>query len=95
MILNTGSRTDIPAYYSDWFYERVRAGEVLVRNPYYPTLGMAHHLRCLVDDNLRKSRIFQAHPLFIDDQHGDGLGVGCKLCLLLVSLFLRLFAEKI
>lgn len=37
MILNTGSRTDIPAYYSDWFYERVRAGEVLVRNPYYPT----------------------------------------------------------
>lgn len=23
MILNTGSRTDIPAYYSDWFYERV------------------------------------------------------------------------
>jgi len=56
---------------------------------------MAHHLRCLVDDNLRKSRIFQAQSLFIDDQHGDGLGVGCKLCLLLVSLFLRLFAEKI
>lgn len=37
MILNTGSRTDIPAYYSDWFYNRIQAGYVLVRNPYYPT----------------------------------------------------------
>lgn len=36
MILNTGSRTDIPAYYSDWFYNRIREGYVLVRNPYYP-----------------------------------------------------------
>lgn len=34
MILNTGSRTDIPAFYSDWFYNRIAAGEVLVRNPY-------------------------------------------------------------
>lgn len=37
MILNTGSRTDIPAYYSDWFYNRVQEGYVLSRNPYYPT----------------------------------------------------------
>lgn len=37
MILNTGSRTDIPAYYSKWFYNRVREGFVLVRNPYYPS----------------------------------------------------------
>ena len=37
MILNTGSRTDIPAYYSDWFYNRIEAGFVLVRNPYYPS----------------------------------------------------------
>ena len=37
MILNTGSRTDIPAYYSDWFYNRIREGYVLARNPYYPT----------------------------------------------------------
>lgn len=36
MILNTGSRTDIPAFYSDWFYNRIRAGYVLSRNPYYP-----------------------------------------------------------
>ncbi len=35
MILNTGSRTDIPAFYSDWFYNRIKEGYVLVRNPYY------------------------------------------------------------
>ena len=34
MILNTGSRTDIPAFYSAWFFNRVRAGEALMRNPY-------------------------------------------------------------
>lgn len=37
MILNTGSRTDIPAYFSDWFYNRVKKGYVLVRNPYNPS----------------------------------------------------------
>lgn len=37
MTLNTGSRTDIPAYYSDWFYNRIKEGYVLSRNPYYPT----------------------------------------------------------
>ena len=36
MILNTGMRTDIPAFYSTWFYNRVREGFVMVRNPYYP-----------------------------------------------------------
>ncbi len=36
MILNTGSRTDIPAFYSDWFYNRIKEGYVLVRNPYNP-----------------------------------------------------------
>lgn len=34
MILNTGMRTDIPAFYSEWFMNRIRAGYVLVRNPY-------------------------------------------------------------
>jgi len=36
MILNTGNRTDIPAFYSKWFFQRVREGYVLVRNPYNP-----------------------------------------------------------
>lgn len=36
MIINTGQRTDIPAFYSEWFANRLRAGFVLVRNPYDP-----------------------------------------------------------
>lgn len=37
MIINTGQRTDIPAFYSKWFMNRIREGFVMVRNPYYPT----------------------------------------------------------
>ncbi len=37
MIIQTGMRTDIPAFYSDWFANRLRAGFVLVRNPYNPS----------------------------------------------------------
>lgn len=36
MIINTGCRTDIPAFYSKWLMNRIREGFVLVRNPYYP-----------------------------------------------------------
>ena len=36
MILQTGFRTDIPGFYSTWFTNRLRAGFVLVRNPYDP-----------------------------------------------------------
>lgn len=37
MIINTGQRTDIPAFYSEWFYNRIKEGFVYVRNPYYPS----------------------------------------------------------
>ncbi len=33
MILSVSRRTDIPAFYADWFYERVKNGKVYVRNP--------------------------------------------------------------
>lgn len=36
MILQTGLRTDIPAFYSRWFANRLQAGFVCVRNPYNP-----------------------------------------------------------
>lgn len=35
MIINTGARTDIPAFFSDWFLNRINEGFVCVRNPYY------------------------------------------------------------
>lgn len=34
MIISTGMRTDIPAFYSKWFIERLNAGYVCVKNPY-------------------------------------------------------------
>lgn len=37
MILQTGMRTDIPAFYSQWFINRIKEGYVLVRNPYNPS----------------------------------------------------------
>ena len=36
MILSVSRRTDIPAYYSDWFYNRIKEGYCLVRNPLNP-----------------------------------------------------------
>ena len=36
MIIQTGNRTDIPAFYSEWFTGRLREGFVLVRNPFNP-----------------------------------------------------------
>lgn len=33
MILSVSRRTDIPAFFSDWFYERIKEGFVYVRNP--------------------------------------------------------------
>lgn len=33
MIISASRRTDIPAFYGEWLLNRLRAGEVLVRNP--------------------------------------------------------------
>jgi hypothetical protein len=35
MIISASRRTDIPAFYSNWFMNRVREGFVLVRNPLF------------------------------------------------------------
>jgi DNA repair photolyase len=34
MIISASRRTDIPAFYSDWFIERIRKGYLYVRNPF-------------------------------------------------------------
>ena len=36
MIINTGQRTDIPAFYAKWLSNRLREGFVCVRNPFDP-----------------------------------------------------------
>jgi len=45
MIINAGNRTDIPAFYSDWFYRRLEEGSVCVRNPYVPHLVTRYQLK--------------------------------------------------
>ena len=37
MIINTGMRTDISAFYHEWLINRIKEGFVLVRNPYNPS----------------------------------------------------------
>ena len=34
MLVSVSRRTDIPAFYSDWFFARLAAGEAYVRNPF-------------------------------------------------------------
>lgn len=34
MILSVSKRTDIPAFYSNWFFNRIKEGFVLIRNPF-------------------------------------------------------------
>ena len=36
MIISCSRRSDIPAFYSDWFFNRIREGYVRVRNPMNP-----------------------------------------------------------
>lgn len=36
MIISASRRTDIPAFYADWFFNRLREGRALVRNPRNP-----------------------------------------------------------
>ena len=36
MIISASRRTDIPAFYADWLINRLKAGSVLLRNPYNP-----------------------------------------------------------
>ena len=52
MIINTGQRTDIPAFYSEWFFNRIKDGFVMVRNPYYPEQVTRYELKPEVVDVL-------------------------------------------
>lgn len=52
MIINASARTDIPAYYSEWFMHRLKDGYVYVRNPYYPTQITKYLLNSEVVDSI-------------------------------------------
>ena len=50
MIINTGQRTDIPAFYAEWFANRLIEGFVCVRNPYNPNQVSRYRLDPAVVD---------------------------------------------
>jgi len=52
MIIATGMRTDIPAFYAQWLDNRLRAGFVCVRNPYNPKQVTKYQLNPSVVDGL-------------------------------------------
>ena len=50
MIINTGQRTDIPAFYPKWLANRIKEGFVCVRNPYNPVVVSRYKLNPEVVD---------------------------------------------
>ena len=52
MIYHASMRTDIPAFYSEWFYRRIQAGWFAVRNPYNDQSVVRHSLSPNVTDLL-------------------------------------------
>ena len=44
MIIQTGQRTDILAFYPEWLHNRLKAGFVMVRNPYKPDVVTRYSL---------------------------------------------------
>ncbi len=50
MILHTGMRTDIPAFFTPWFLRRLEEGYVLVRNPFDPSMVTRYTLSPAVVD---------------------------------------------
>ena len=52
MIIFASGRTDIPAFYSEWFINRIRAGFVDVRNPYVPQKVTRYRLEPKIVDCL-------------------------------------------
>ena len=52
MIINTGMRTDIPAFFHKWFLKRIEEGFVLVRNPFNPSQVTKYILKPNVVDCL-------------------------------------------
>jgi len=48
MIISASRRTDIPAFYADWFLRRVRAGYCTVPNPFNPS--QVRHVSLIPED---------------------------------------------
>lgn len=68
MIISASRRTDIPAFYSKWFLNRIREGFVLVPNPYNPKLISRVRLDPAVVDCIV---FWTKNPAPMLDRHGE------------------------
>ena len=69
MVINASMRTDIPAFYSDWFFKRVWAGFCDVQNPY--SKDTTSYWRYLLNSDVVNAFIFCTKnplPLIRDDR---------------------------
>ena len=84
MIINTGQRTDIPAFYADWFANRLREGFVCVRNPFNPQQVSRYKLDPAVVDVIgffvAGNQLFDASAHFIQIFVCDELAAVVALC---------------
>ncbi len=55
MILSVSRRTDIPAFYTEWFFDRLKDGFVLVPNPINPTKVAKIKLEPLKVNNIEQN----------------------------------------
>jgi len=72
LILSVSRRTDIPAFFSDWFYNRIKEGKVYVRNPMNPhkissiTLS-PDNIDCIVFWTKNPSESFISNLKYLDE----------------------------
>jgi len=72
LILSVSRRTDIPAFYSDWFYNRIKEGKVYVRNPMNPhkisSIALSpDNIDCIVFWTKNPSDSFISNLIILDD----------------------------
>ena len=96
MILNTGQRTDIPAFYSAWFMNRVKEGFVLVRNPFHPQAVTRYEIRpdLVVGESLGAIQAMRVHGmphLYVSPSLGAPSRIGLLSALSLIPGLTALF----
>lgn len=74
MILSVSQRCDIPAYFSKWFYQRIKEGYADVRTPFNPKL--VHRVN-LSRENVDLIVFMSKNPLPMMDRLDELIGYNC------------------
>jgi hypothetical protein len=108
MIISCSRRTDIPAFYGDWFINRIRKGFVHVRNPIYfkkvsklslKSVDVYYFTSCSKNpvpflDKLNLLQDYNYYSQFTLTPYGKDIGLNLPLKREVIDTFLKL-SEKI